>query len=381
MRLRAQLRETALPLLRRHPVLKRRLIAADKYLDAARQSVAAVFPQAIRPQPRHLTVAITAYCNLRCVGCRYGRDFMPGAQLPLPIMRDLLDDAKEAGMELVRIYGGEPLLHPDLPQMVEHSVKRGLGTYVTTNAILLAEKIDDLYAAGLRDITIGFYGVGAPYDEYVQRKERFAKLEAGIAAVRERYGMQVSMRVNWLLMRPSCSVEAVHEAVRFADKYALPIRVELIHYSLPYFSEGPERRLQFRPADRPAIETVVAELIRLKQERPDLIDISLQALGSIPDWLVKGPDMRVPCDKYQLIWVGADGTVQLCYVTFRMGNLHEQRLSTMLFTAEHKQFARDAFQLNCPNCHCDYNARILKHAPSRRHYAGQLVKLTRGAAE
>lgn len=380
MKLHAQLRETIVPFLRRHPRLKNRLIKADNYLGSAHQSVASIFPQVIRPQPRHLTVAITAYCNLRCVGCRYGRDFMPGSQLPLNTMIDLLDDAKDAGMELVRIYGGEPLLHPDLPRMVEHSVKLGLGTYVTTNAILLDEKIDELYSAGLRNITIGFYGVGAAYDEYVQRKERFAKMEAGIAAVRDRYGMQVSMRVNWLLMRPSCSIEAVHEAVRFAQKYSLQIRVELIHYSLPYFTEGPERLLQFRPEDLPEIEKVVAELIRIKQASPDLIDIALPSLSSIPDWLMKGPDMRVPCDKYQLIWVGADGTVQLCYVTFKMGNLHEQRLREMLFTKEHKQFARDAFQLNCPNCHCDYNARIMKHAPSRRHYTQQLVKLSRNDA-
>jgi Iron-sulfur cluster-binding domain len=79
--------------------------------------------------------------------------------------------------------------------------------------------------------------------------------------------------------------------------------------------------------------------------------------------------MRVPCTAYEMIWVGADGTVQMCYVTFRLGNLHQSRLRDLLRTAAHTCAARDAFQLNCPNCHCGSNERIMRHAPSRRRYA------------
>jgi cyclic pyranopterin phosphate synthase len=93
-----------------------------------------------------------------------------------------------------------------------------------------------------------------------------------------------------------------------------------------------------------------------------------EGLRSIPDWLLKGAAMRVPCDAYQMIWVGADGTVQLCYVTFRLGNLHEKPLTDLLFTAAHRQAARSAFALDCPNCHCHYDRRIRKHAPSLQRF-------------
>ena len=36
--------------------------------------------------------------------------------------------------------------------------------------------------------------------------------------------------------------------------------------------------------------------------------------------------MQVPCDAHKLIWVGADGTAQLCYAAFKLGNLHQRRL-------------------------------------------------------
>ena len=36
---------------------------------------------------------------------------MTGQQLSLPMVRDLLDDIKELDFEIVRLYGGEPLVH------------------------------------------------------------------------------------------------------------------------------------------------------------------------------------------------------------------------------------------------------------------------------
>src|SRR5262249_2605554 len=177
MNTRSLLRDYLGPWIRRHPGVKRSLVKADIHLDLVRHSVAQFVPAIIHPQPRNLTIAVTAYCNLRCTGCRYGRDFMPGAQLSWPMARDLLSDAKQTGFEAVRLYGGEPLLHPDLARMVEHALRLGLRVYVTTNGILLEEKIDELYQAGLRDFTIGFYGVGAHYNSYVQRKDRFSRLE------------------------------------------------------------------------------------------------------------------------------------------------------------------------------------------------------------
>lgn len=354
---------------RNHPRLRQLAVAVENRVESYRHSLAMVFPGVIRPKPYIIMIAVTSFCNARCIGCRYGRDFMPGHQLSWDMTRDLLDDAREAGYYSIRLYGGEPLLHPDLPKMVEHCRKLELHPYVTTNAILLRDRIDDLYAAGLRDITVGFYGVGEAYDRYVQRPGRFGRVEAGVAAVREKYGDAVELQMNWLLMRPSCNLEALHAAYAFAERYRMAIRIDLIHYSLPYFTEGPGRMLQFRPEDRPAIDAVTKELLRLQAANPQMFRHSREGLRSIPDWLLLGPDMKVPCTAYEKIWVGPDGTVQMCYVTFPLGNLHEIRFRDMVFGEAHQRAAQNAFALHCPNCHCDSNERIMRHAPSRRKYA------------
>ncbi len=354
--------------IRGHAPLQSLAARADDRLELLRHSLAGRFPGVIKPRTYKLMVAVTAQCNARCIGCRYGRDFMAGSQLEWSMARDLLDDAKAAGFYSIRLYGGEPLLHPDLPRMVEHCRRIGLHPYVTTNAILLEQKIDELFAAGLRDVTVGFYGVGAEYDRYVQKPGRYARVERGLASVRERYGSQVDMQMNWLLMQPSCSVEALAAAWDVAHRFDMPMRVDLVHYSLPYFQEGPEREIQFKPEDRPRVQLVVDELLRLKAQSPHMLHHSNEGLRSIPDWLILGPDMKVPCTAYEMIWVGADGTVQMCYVTFKLGNLHERRLRDMLFGAEHCAAARDAYALRCPNCHCSSNERVMRHAASRAKY-------------
>ncbi len=364
-----QLRTAARPLLSRAPALRRLAHDAEERLDLTRHSIASLWPALIRPDPREIFITLTANCNLRCTGCRYGRDFMPGAQLPLPIVLDLLDDARALGIGSVRLYGGEPLLYKDLPRVVERSVQLGLRTWLTTNGILLRKKVDDLYAAGLREITVGFYGTSEEYDGYVHRPDSFTRMEEGIAYTRERYGSNVRLALGWLLMRPTCTIEALHAAWDFAVRYRAPLTVNLIHYSLPYFTEGPERELAFRPEDRPRLETMVAELLRLKRVDPDLLANTEIGLRSIPDWLLRGPAMRVPCDRYRLLWIGANGVVQLCYVTFELGNLHERRLRDLLFTQAHAEASRDAFQLNCPNCHCSFDTRTRLHGPSRRTYS------------
>ena len=359
--------------------IKELLVEAETQFDLVKHSLARQVPALIRPRTRKLTVAITAHCNLRCVGCKYGRDFMPGQQLPLQVVQDLLADGRAAGVETVRLYGGEPLLHHDLPAMVRTASQLGIRTYVTTNGILLETRIDELYAAGLRDITLGYYGAGAAYDEYVQRVGSFARMQAGVKAARDRYP-DLGLQLNFLVMRPTANLEALEAAWEFALRHDMTFHTDLIHYSLPYFVQGRDGELQFRPEDRPPVERVVARLLELKQADPQRIPESEMSLRSIPDWLFQGPEMRIPCDVYKMLWIGADGSVKLCYVTFDLGNLHESRLSEILYSEALQQAARDAFQLKCPNCHCERDSRIRRDLASRIRYSGPADESRQSAA-
>jgi MoaA/NifB/PqqE/SkfB family radical SAM enzyme len=348
------------------PLLKSGYRASERWMTTA----GGIWPGTIRANTEKITIAITAHCNFRCKGCNYGRDFMPGAQLPLNIYQELIEDAAAAKVPAVRLYGGEPLLHPDVVRMVEIANEEGVGCYMTTNALILDQKIDALHGAGLRKITMGYYGQGTKFDEYIQRPGRYERLIQSLDATRKAFGPdKLDLQFNFLLSRQTINPQAIEEMRQFAERYQAAVQIDVVHYSLPYFQDGPELDIQFRPEDAGDLRRSIDQLLTIKDRQPELLTASPMALVSLEDWAMKKEEMKVPCDARKLLWIGADGSVMLCYVTFPLGNLHEKRLRDILYTPKHHQAARDAFALNCPNCHCESAARIEKHGPSNRKYS------------
>jgi cyclic pyranopterin phosphate synthase len=371
MNARSELISHVRPFLDRNPGLKHVAKRADLEAARLRHRVATVVPSVIRPRPRQLTMAVTAYCNLRCVGCRYGRDFMPGARLSLAVVRDAIADAKAGGVDTVRLYGGEPLLHPDLPDMVRHATSLGLRTYITTNGTHLGQRIEALHEAGLRLATIGFYGLDPAYTAHTGRAGHFERLERSLTAVRERYGKAVELQLNYVVMRGTCDPEPLAAAWAFAERFDMFFHLDLASPTTPFF-RNTDADLVAGEAERPGLERLAKALLAYKREQPARLLHTPEFLRSVPDWMVKGTRMRVPCDAYNLIWIGADGSVQLCDTALPLGNVNQTRLRDILFGPEHKKAAQDAFKLNCPNCTCLVDTRIQKHLPSVRRYRDRL---------
>ena len=80
-------------------------------------------------------------CNLACAGC--GKIQYPAHILKKQLTPDQCFQAVEdCGAPMVSIPGGEPLLHPNIKEIVEGLVARKKYIYLCTNALLLKEKID-----------------------------------------------------------------------------------------------------------------------------------------------------------------------------------------------------------------------------------------------
>ncbi len=80
-------------------------------------------------------------CNLACAGC--GKIQYPAHVLKRNLtVQECLDAVDECGTPMVSIPGGEPLLHPDIQQIVESLVERKKYIYLCTNALLLKEKLE-----------------------------------------------------------------------------------------------------------------------------------------------------------------------------------------------------------------------------------------------
>jgi hopanoid biosynthesis associated radical SAM protein HpnH len=80
-------------------------------------------------------------CNLACAGC--GKIDYPDAILNKRLsVEDSLAAAEECGAPVVAIAGGEPLLHKEMPQIVEGLLAQGRIVILCTNALLLEKRMD-----------------------------------------------------------------------------------------------------------------------------------------------------------------------------------------------------------------------------------------------
>jgi hopanoid biosynthesis associated radical SAM protein HpnH len=108
-------------------------------------------------------------CNLACAGC--GK-----IQYPAEILRkhltveECLQAAEECGAPIVSIPGGEPLLHPQIDEIVEGLIAQKRYIYLCTNAILLEQNLHKFQPSKYLTFSIHLDGPKEEHDEAVCRE-------------------------------------------------------------------------------------------------------------------------------------------------------------------------------------------------------------------
>ncbi|PYT19619.1 MAG: radical SAM protein, partial [Acidobacteria bacterium] len=97
-------------------------------------------------------------CNLACAYCNEYDDFSP--PVPLDVMRRRLDRLAELRTTIITLSGGEPLLHPELDDIIARIRSHGIMAGMITNGYLLtADRIRRLNQAGLEHLQISIDNV------------------------------------------------------------------------------------------------------------------------------------------------------------------------------------------------------------------------------
>lgn len=95
----------------------------------------------------------TRRCNLACGYCNEYDDH--SAPVPTRVLLRRIDRLADLGTSIVTISGGEPLLHPELEEVIARIRRRGMIAGMITNGYLLSrQRIRSLNAAGLDHLQI-----------------------------------------------------------------------------------------------------------------------------------------------------------------------------------------------------------------------------------
>ena len=156
---------------------------------------------------RDLRVSLTDKCNLRCTYCMpaEGLPWLPKDELlTTPELLTLVEAAVTAGITEVRLTGGEPLVRPDVVEIVSGiaAMEGPQGrpeVSMTTNGLGLAKIAPALKVAGLARVNVSLDTLHPERFHEITRRDRFDDVVAGMAAAHEA-GLR-PVKVNSVLQR------------------------------------------------------------------------------------------------------------------------------------------------------------------------------------
>lgn len=161
---------------------------------------------------RDMRVSLTDRCSLRCNYCMPAdfADWIPGDHLlTTDELMLVLDVATEMGIEQVRLTGGEPLLRPDVVDVVRriYALPHAPKISLTSNGLRLPQMAQQLADAGLERVNISLDTLIPERFKQMTHRDRFHDVIAGIEASKEAGLLPV--KVNAVLLRGVNDDEAV----------------------------------------------------------------------------------------------------------------------------------------------------------------------------
>ena len=175
-----------------------------------------VLDQLGRPQ-RSLRLSVTDRCNLRCTYCMPEADYtwLPKQDiLTFDETVRLVSRFMAAGVDRVRVTGGEPLIRQDLAVLVQMLAGLGLRDLaLTTNGIHLPEQGSALRDAGIRRVTISLDTLQRDRFRALAGRDRLDAVLAGIDHARQLGFEQI--KLNTVVIRDMRGKEVYRDVGSF----------------------------------------------------------------------------------------------------------------------------------------------------------------------
>jgi cyclic pyranopterin phosphate synthase len=267
---------------------------------------------------RYVRVSITDRCNLKCIYCtsQDGFNYMPKPEiLSYEEILAIAGALVPAGLEKVRITGGEPLVRQDVVELFKGLGQLGLKRIaLSTNGVMLAPVVDELHAAGLDHLNVSLDTQDPVKFAQVTRGGKLDKVWRGIERAIE-VGVK-SVKINCVLLR-GVNDEEVVDFARIALRLPIAVRfIELMpldHCGLPHATHYVSAATVL---ERIARELGPLEPIAIESGRADDGPASYYRLAAHPEARgtigVITPQSSSFCARCNRVRLSASGQLKLC---------------------------------------------------------------------
>ncbi|QJA05324.1 12,18-didecarboxysiroheme deacetylase [Thermosulfurimonas marina] len=181
---------------------------------------------------------VTKRCNLRCVHCYASADPNPHPdELTTEEGMALLEDLARFGCPVVLFSGGEPLMRPDILDLIKRAVDLGMRAVISTNGVLIDRALArELKKLGLSYVGISMDGLREVHDRFRGVKGAFDKAMEAVENCKAE-GIKVGLRftINKL------NAQEIPGIFDLVEEYQIP---RICFYHLVYAGRGSRLREQ-----------------------------------------------------------------------------------------------------------------------------------------
>ena len=156
----------------------------------------------VAPFPLNVDIEVSSVCQLKCTHCfRQYMDIGENGFMPLEMYRAIVEECGRMGLFTLKFsMRGEPLLHPDIVEMVRLAKAAGIKeVWINTNGGAITEELArGIIGAGVDWITMSFDGLGEHYEAVripLKYEESLAKLKI-LRRVRDELGANTLLNVQ-----------------------------------------------------------------------------------------------------------------------------------------------------------------------------------------
>jgi cyclic pyranopterin phosphate synthase len=129
----------------------------------------------------NLRISLTSRCNLSCIYCHAEGEKNPDTDMSTEEIIGIMNVAAKFGIRSIKFTGGEPLIRPDILDIIR-AVPKGIESSITTNGVLLAGMAEDLKKAGLRRVNVSLDSLNPGTCKRITGCDRLGDVLAGIDA-------------------------------------------------------------------------------------------------------------------------------------------------------------------------------------------------------
>lgn len=178
----------------------------------------------------YIRISLTESCNLKCIYCLPEsfkcQDVNKNGVLTKENIFDIVEIAQKLNIKKVRLTGGEPLLRDDIVEIIKGIKEIGIEKiYITTNGILLFEKLEMLKKAGLTGINISLDSLDQEQFKSITRGGDLGRVLNGL---KKALDYNIEVKVNSVIIK-GINENAIENLVKLTEKNRIDIRfIELM---------------------------------------------------------------------------------------------------------------------------------------------------------